>query len=114
MQPTILLVDDEQDILDFLSYSLKKEGYRVFTALNGVEGIKLAKEVQPSLIIMDVMMPEMDGIEACQQIREETKIKQPIITFLTSQSLIRPLLTNSNILRIDKLYSLMKSFNAED
>ena len=83
---TILLVDDEQDILDFLSYSLKKEGYRVFTAVNGLEGIKLAKEVQPSLIIMDVMMPELDGIEACQQIREETKIKQPVITFLTSRS----------------------------
>jgi len=64
---TILLVDDEQDILDFLSYNLKKEGYRVFTANNGLEGIKLAKEVQPSLIILDVMMPQMDGSSILRQ-----------------------------------------------
>jgi two-component system, OmpR family, alkaline phosphatase synthesis response regulator PhoP len=83
---TILLVDDEQDILDFLSYNLKKEGYRVFTANNGLEGIKLAKEVQPSLIILDVMMPQMDGIEACQIIRSDMKQNQPVITFLTSRA----------------------------
>lgn len=83
---TILLVDDEQDILDFLSYSLKKVGYRVFTANNGVEGIKLAKEISPSLIILDVMMPEMDGIETCQIIRNDIHLTQPVITFLTSRS----------------------------
>ena len=83
---TILIVDDEQDILDFLTYNLKKEGYRVFNANNGIEGIKMAKEVQPSLIILDVMMPQMDGIEACQIIRNEMKQSQPIITFLTSRA----------------------------
>jgi len=83
---TILLVDDEQDILDFLSYSLKKAGYRVFTANNGVEGIKLAKEISPSLIILDVMMPQMDGIETCQIIRNDIHLTQPVITFLTSRS----------------------------
>ncbi len=83
---TILLVDDEQDILDFLSYNLKNAGYRVFTAKNGNEGIIMTKEIEPSLLILDVMMPEMDGIEACQVIRSDVKIKQPIITFLTSRS----------------------------
>ncbi|MDX2360003.1 MAG: response regulator transcription factor [Crocinitomicaceae bacterium] len=83
---TILLIDDEHDILEFVSYNLKKEGYRVFTADNAIEGIKLAKEIQPSLIFLDVMMPQMDGIEACQILREEMSLEHPIITFLTSRS----------------------------
>ena len=83
---TILLVDDEKDILDFLTYSLKKEGYKVFSAINAEEGIKLAKDLNPSLIILDVMMPNMDGIEACQYIRKELGLHDPIITFLTSRS----------------------------
>jgi len=83
---TILLVDDEHDILDFLSYNLKKEGYRVFTADNALDGIKLAKEISPSLIFLDVMMPQMDGIEACQILRKDLNLKQPIITFLTSRA----------------------------
>lgn len=83
---TILLVDDEKDILEFLSYNLQKEGYRIFTAENGVEGVEMAKSVKPDLIILDVMMPEMDGIEACQMIRNDETINQPIITFLTSRS----------------------------
>ncbi len=83
---TILLVDDEQDILDFLSYNLKKEGYRVFSANNGAEGVRLAKEISPSLIILDIMMPEMDGIEACQTIRNDAQLTQPLIVFLTSRS----------------------------
>jgi len=83
---TILLVDDEQDILDFLSYNLKKEGYRVFTANNGSEGVRLAKEISPSLVILDIMMPEMDGIEACQTIRNDAQLTQPLIVFLTSRS----------------------------
>lgn len=82
----ILLVDDEQDILEFLAYNLKKEGYRVFTASNGHEGIQLAKDIQPNLIILDVMMPEMDGIEACQLMRKELNSQQPIIAFLTSRA----------------------------
>lgn len=83
---TILLVDDEKDILEFLSYNLQKEGYRIYTAENGIEGIEIAKSIGPDLIILDVMMPEMDGIEACQIIRNDETIDQPIITFLTSRS----------------------------
>ena len=83
---TILIVDDEPDILDFLSYTIKKEGYRVFTAKNGEEAIKLAQQLRPSLILMDVMMPQMDGIEACQIIRKELQMYQPIIAFLTARA----------------------------
>jgi len=83
---TILLVDDEKDILEFLSYNLTREGYKVLTALNGEEGVKLAKQYNPSLIILDVMMPIMDGIETCQMIRKDTQIIQPIIAFLTSRA----------------------------
>jgi len=83
---TILLVDDETDILDFLSYNIRKEGYKVFTATNGEEGVKLAQQLSPSLIILDVMMPKMDGIEACQIIRKDLNISQPIIAFLTSRA----------------------------
>ena len=61
----ILLVDDEPDILEILSYNLSAEGYQISTASNGAEAVKKAKKQQPHLIIMDVMMPEMDGIEAC-------------------------------------------------
>jgi len=62
----ILIVDDEDDILEFVSYNLRKEGYRVFIANNGRDAIKTAKEHLPHLIILDVMMPEMDGIETCR------------------------------------------------
>ena len=68
---TILLVDDEPDILEFLSYNIRKEGYKVFTASNGEEAIKLTQQLNPSLIILDVMMPKMDGIETCQVIRKD-------------------------------------------
>lgn len=83
---TILLVDDEQDILKMLSYNIEKEGYRVYCAENGEKAVELTRLHSPSLILMDLMMPKMDGIEACQQIRELTGIKQPLITFLTSRS----------------------------
>ena len=83
---TILLVDDEPDILEFLSYNIKKEGYKVFTANNGEEGVKLAQQLSPSLILLDVMMPKMDGIETCQIIRKDLNIMQPIIAFLTSRA----------------------------
>lgn len=83
---SILIVDDEKDILEFLSYNLKKEGYKVYTSLSASEGVKMAKNLNPSLIILDVMMPEMDGIEACQLIRKEMNMTQPIITFLTSRA----------------------------
>jgi|TARA_B110001452_G_scaffold195792_1_gene165796 two-component system alkaline phosphatase synthesis response regulator PhoP len=81
----ILLVDDEPDILEILSYNLIAEGYTVVTAANGLEAVKSAKKNQPHLIIMDVMMPEMDGIEACEQIRAFPELKGTIITFLTAR-----------------------------
>lgn len=82
----ILLVDDEPDILNFLSYNLKKEGYLVYTASNGKEAISVAKKELPHLIVLDVMMPEMDGIEACREIRNDPKLKNVIITFLTARN----------------------------
>ena len=81
----ILLVDDEPDILEILSYNLSSEGYNVFTANNGVEGVAKAKKKQPHLIILDVMMPEMDGIEACEIIRNTKGLENTIITFLTAR-----------------------------
>ena len=83
---TILLVDDEKDILEFLSYNLKKEGYKVYTSDNALDGIQMVKDFSPSLIILDVMMPNMDGIEACQIIRKDLNIQQPLIVFLTSRA----------------------------
>ena len=81
----ILLVDDEPDILEILSYNLSAEGYHISTAFNGIEAVKKAKKHQPHLIIMDVMMPEMDGIEACEKIRTLPELKNTIITFLTAR-----------------------------
>ena len=72
----ILLVDDEQDILEILSYNLEKEGYKVFTANNGNEGIAKAKEIIPDLILLDVMMPEKDGIETCQEMRQIKELQK--------------------------------------
>lgn len=82
----ILIVDDEKDILEFLTYNLKKRGYDVITANNGQEGLKLAKKNCPDLILLDVMMPEMDGIEVCQQIRKISNITDTYILFLTARS----------------------------
>ena len=81
----ILLVDDEPDILEIVSYNLSAEGYEVFTAKNGLEGVAKAKKKQPHLIIMDVMMPEMDGIEACEMIRNTPGLENTIIAFLTAR-----------------------------
>lgn len=81
----ILLVDDEPDILEIISYNLSSQGYNVITASNGLKAIKKAKKEQPDLIIMDVMMPEMDGIEACEQIRQIPELQNTIITFLTAR-----------------------------
>ncbi|MDA9792392.1 response regulator transcription factor [Schleiferiaceae bacterium] len=82
---TILLVDDEPDILDIISYNLKAEGYKVKTASSGREGLEKAKKVRPDLILLDVMMPEMDGIEACEQIRKTPGLEHTIIAFLTAR-----------------------------
>jgi two-component system, OmpR family, alkaline phosphatase synthesis response regulator PhoP len=83
---TILLVDDEPDILEIVGYNLEQEGYHVITASNGKEAITKAKKGLPQLIIMDVMMPEMDGMEACENIRKIPELQHVIITFLTARS----------------------------
>lgn len=82
----ILLVDDEQDILEIVGYNLSQEGYKIVTASNGREAIAVAKKEIPQLIIMDVMMPEMDGMEACENIRKIPELSNVIITFLTARS----------------------------
>ncbi len=82
----ILLVDDEQDILEIVGYNLSQEGYKIFTAANGKEAVAMAKKELPQLIIMDVMMPEMDGMEACENIRKIPELSNVIITFLTARS----------------------------
>lgn len=82
----ILVVDDEQDISDLISYNLTKEGYQVFTAVNGKLAIEKAKEVNPELIILDVMMPVMDGIEACRIMRSMPEFKSTFMVFLTARS----------------------------
>lgn len=82
----ILLVDDEPDILEIVGYNLSQEGYQIFTATNGKEAIIQAKKNLPQLIIMDVMMPEMDGMEACEAIRKLPELSNVIITFLTARS----------------------------
>ena len=82
----ILLVDDEEDILEFLSYNLKKEGFRIDTANNGISALKKLEKSKPDLIILDVMMPEMDGIEVCEKIREQVNFDDVLILFLTARS----------------------------
>lgn len=86
MKHTILIVDDDRDILNFLSYNIKKEGFNVFTAENGKVALDTLHHIKPSLILLDVMMPVMDGMEACQLIREKSAGEQPIIAFLTSRA----------------------------
>lgn len=81
----ILLVDDEPDILEIVGYNLKNEGYQIFEAKNGVEGLEMAKKEKPHLIVLDIMMPEMDGIEVCEKIRNNEDIKHTLITFFTAR-----------------------------
>ena len=83
----ILLVDDEPDILEFLSYNLKKEGYNVFTANNGKEAVTVAKKETPHLIILDVMMPDMDGFETIRRIREMEQFTSLPIIALTAKAM---------------------------
>lgn len=84
-QYKILLVDDEPDILEFLGYNLRKEGYEVHTSNNGKDGLAKALEILPHLIILDVMIPEMDGIETCKEIRQVPELKNTIVIFLTAR-----------------------------
>lgn len=81
----ILLVDDEPDILEIVSYNLKNEGYDIYTAKNGIEAVKIAKKIIPHLILLDIMMPEMDGIEACEIIRKTKGLEHVLITFFTAR-----------------------------
>ncbi len=83
---TILLVDDEPDILDFIGYNLRKEGYTVYTAADGFEALAQAEKYRPQLIILDVMMPGMDGIETCGRLKEMPEMAHAIIAFLTARS----------------------------
>ncbi len=80
----ILLVDDEADILEFVGYNLQREGYEVFTAGDGAEGVARALEVRPHLILLDRMMPRMDGLETCRRLREHAELKETMIVFLTA------------------------------
>lgn len=81
----ILLVDDEPDILEIVGYNLSNEGYQVITAENGLQAVKMAKKHKPNLVILDVMMPEMDGIEACEMMRQNSDLQDTIITFFTAR-----------------------------
>jgi len=81
----ILLVDDEPDILEFLAYNLKKEGFQVQTAQNGREALKVAQEQLPHLIVLDVMMPGMDGIETCEEIKKQPQLQDCLVAFLTAR-----------------------------
>lgn len=82
----ILLVDDEQDILEFLGYNLRKEGYQVLTASNGMQAIEVAKKELPNLIVLDVMMPQMDGIETCSNLNQIPELEKTLKIFLTARS----------------------------
>ncbi len=85
-KPKILIVDDEPDILELIEYNLKKEGYNVFTACNGKEAVEEARKCLPDLIILDIMMPKMDGIEACRVLRAMPEFKNTFMVFLTARS----------------------------
>lgn len=84
-EPRILLVDDEKDIIEFLSYNLKKEGFLVEAAANGKEAISKAVSFKPHLILLDVMMPGMDGMEACDELRKIPELQKTLIAFLTAR-----------------------------
>lgn len=81
----ILIVDDEPDILEFLEYNLIKEGFEVYTAANGEEGIRIAEREKPQLVILDIMMPRMDGVEVCRRLRSRPEFDKTLIAFLTAR-----------------------------
>ncbi|MGE0636904.1 MAG: response regulator transcription factor [Bacteroidia bacterium] len=82
----ILIVDDEPDILEFMQYNLEKEGFEVFMASSGKQALEVAKRELPDLIILDVMMPGMDGIETCRELRNDARLRDTIIAFLTARN----------------------------
>ncbi len=81
----ILIVDDEPDILEVLKFNLEKEGYEVFTSSNGEDGVELAGQIKPDLVILDIMMPKMDGVEVCRMLRKQPMFDQTVIAFLTAR-----------------------------
>ncbi|MEM1042478.1 MAG: response regulator transcription factor [Bacteroidota bacterium] len=83
---TVLLVDDEEDLLDLLSYALEREGFDVLTARDGVEALRVAKAERPDLVVLDIMMPRMDGLETCQRLREDATLRLVPILMLTARS----------------------------
>ncbi|HMB98695.1 MAG TPA: response regulator transcription factor [Balneolaceae bacterium] len=83
---TILVVDDEQDLLDLIEYNLKKEGYNVLKAENGVRGLEMVKEHKPNLVLLDIMMPKLDGIQVCEKMRANPDLKAIPVIFLTARS----------------------------
>ena len=127
---TILIVDDEPDILEFLSYNVQKEGYKVFTATNGIDALRIVQQINPSLILLDVMMPKMDGIETCQVIRKDLNMVQPVIAFLTARTedyaqiagfeagaddyISKPIRPRLLISKIDSLLRRMKNKKGEE
>ena len=82
---SVLLVDDEKDILEFLSYNLRNEGFKIYTASNGKDAVRIASEIRPQLVLMDVMMPDMDGIEACEEMRANGDLEDTLVAFLTAR-----------------------------
>lgn len=84
-KPKILVVDDEQDILDFIKYNLEKENFEVYTCVNSLEVQELAEKINPDLIILDIMMPDLDGVELCKQLRGSDEFKDTLIAFLTAR-----------------------------
>lgn len=84
--PTILVVDDEEDLLDLLEYNLKQEGFQTLLARDGVEALNMAREHEPDLIVLDIMMPKMDGIEACRRIRKDAHLRTIPILMLTART----------------------------
>lgn len=86
MQKTILVVDDEQDIVDLISYNLSKEGYEVATASNGTDAVELAQRLRPDLVILDIMMPGLDGFEVCRTLRQDPSMQSTAIVFLTAKA----------------------------
>lgn len=85
LEPKVLIVDDDVDILEFVSLNLSKEGFKVYTASNGLEAIQRATDIAPDLIILDVMMPEMDGVEACIRLRKIPSLDDTVIVFLSAR-----------------------------
>jgi two-component system alkaline phosphatase synthesis response regulator PhoP len=82
----ILLVDDEKDILELVGYNLEKEGFEVYSAMNGKKAMEIARQVLPDLVLLDVMMPEMDGMDTCRELREDPRFRQTVIAFLTARN----------------------------